>query len=223
MLQTIADDLWGKPSLAYHVQPVLPAEALAALESLLRPIARRWPAPLHLASRSMLHVTIYALVPVKGDFDKEGYWGSIADPSLTLVEELCAGHGPIELHFSRLKVTDTAIVAVAQETSGLIEAIRERIATTVPPPPGREPLRYDLIHTTLARYRSSGPVPDAAMERVESLPVSIHARVRGIKLVRETLFPCQAVDEIAAVPLTGKRSDAQPSSFETLRSSKSGS
>ena len=201
MLQTIADDLWGKPSLAYHVQPVLPAEALAALESLLGPIAGRWPAPLHLASRSMLHVTIYALVPVKGDFDKEAYWRSIADPTLALVEELCAGHGPIELHFSRLKVTDTAIVAVAQETSGLIEAIRGRIAGTLPPPPGREPLRYDLIHTTLARYRSSAPVPEAVVAEVESLPVSVHAPVKAIKLVRETLFPCQAVDEIAAVPL----------------------
>ena len=203
MLQTIADDLWGEPSLAYHVQPVLPPECLAALEGLLGPIAERWPAPLHLGSRQMLHVTIYALVPVKDDFDKEGYWRRIAAPSLALVEELCAGHPPIELHFSRIKVTDTAIIAVAQETSGLIEAIRERIAGTIPPPPGREPLRYDLIHSTLARYRSSGPVPDAAVERVERLPLSIRAPVRGIKIVRETLFPCLIVDEIASVPLSG--------------------
>ena len=212
MLQTIADDLWGKPSLAYHVQPALPPECLAALAGLLGPIAERWPAPLHLGSRHMLHVTVYALVPVKGDFDKEGYWRSIADPSLALVEELCAGHPLIELHFSRIKVTDTAIIAVAQETSGLIEAIRERIAGAIPPPPGREPLRYDLIHSTLARYRFSGPVPDAVVEEVGSLPMSIHAPVRGIKLVRETLFPCQAVDEIAAVPLADLRPEAQPSS-----------
>src|SRR3712207_6136967 len=102
----------------------------------------------------MLHVTVYALVPVKGDFDKDAYWRRIAGPSLALVEELCAGHRPIELHFSRLKVTDTAIVAVAQEPSGLIEAIRDRVARTIPPPQGHAPLRYDLIHTTLARYRS---------------------------------------------------------------------
>ena len=119
------------------------------------------------------------------------------------MEELCAGHAPIELHFSRIKVTDTAIIAVAQETSGLIGAIRERIASTIPPPPGREPLRYDLIHSTLARYRSSGPVPDAAVERVERLPLSIRAPVRGIKIVRETLFPCLIVDEIASVALAG--------------------
>jgi hypothetical protein len=203
MLHTIADDLWGEPSLAYHVQPVLPAGCSAALEALLGPIAGRWPAPLHLGSRHMLHVTIYALVPVKGEFDKEGYWRRIAAPSLALVEDLCAGHPPIELHFSRLKVTDTAIIAVAQETSGLVEAIRERIADAIPPPPGREPLRYDLIHSTLARYRSSGPVPNAVVEGVEGLPVSIRAPITAIKLVRETLFPCLAVDEIASVALGG--------------------
>ncbi|HLM42011.1 MAG TPA: hypothetical protein VK434_20735, partial [Microvirga sp.] len=64
-------------------------------------------------------------------------------------------------------------------------------------------LRYDLIHSTLARYRSSGPVPNAVVERVEGLPVSIRAPVTAVKLVRETLFPCQAVDEIASVALGG--------------------
>ncbi len=203
MLTTIADDLWGRPCLAYHVQPVLPAEAWAALEDLLGPVAGRWPAPLHLGARHMLHVTIYALVPVRGEFDKEGYWRGIAAPSLSLVEELCAGHRPIELHFSRLKVTDTAIIAVAQENSGLIEAIRRRIADTIPPPPGRAPLSYDLIHTTLARYPAAILVPDAVVERIEGLPVSVRALVPAIKLVRETVFPCQHVDEIASVPLAG--------------------
>jgi hypothetical protein len=201
MLQTIADDLWGLPSLAYHIQPILPQEACAALERLLDPVAGLWPGPLHRASHSMLHVTVYALVPVKGDFDKDAYWRRIAGPSLALVEELCAGHRPIELHFSRLKVTDTAIVAVAQEPSGLIETIRDRVARTIPPPPGRAPLRYDLIHTTLARYPASIPVPDAVVERIEALPVSVRAQVSGIKLVRETVFPCQVVDEIASVAL----------------------
>ena len=70
MLTTIADDLWGRPCLAYHVQPVLPAEAWAALEDLLGPVAGRWPAPLHLGARHMLHVTIYALVPVRCELDK---------------------------------------------------------------------------------------------------------------------------------------------------------
>ena len=35
MLQTIADDIWGQPCLAYHVQPSLEPETRAAFEEAL--------------------------------------------------------------------------------------------------------------------------------------------------------------------------------------------
>ncbi len=201
MLQTVADDLWGLPCLAYHVQPSLTPDTQAALGQVQKALAERWPVPLHMASPEALHITVYALVPVKDRFDKESYWREIGGPCHDLLEELCASHGPLELTFHRLKVTDAAIIAVARDETGLIAAIRQRIADTIPPPPGRQPMRYDLIHSTIARYRSSGPVPREAVESIESLPVSIPARVGRMKIVRETIFPCLVMDEIASVPL----------------------
>jgi hypothetical protein len=194
MLQTIADDIWGQPCLAYHVQPSLEPETREAF-------ARLWPEPLHVGPKHGLHVTIYPLVTVKGDFDKDAYWQSIAHRSRSLLEDLCTGHRPLELRFSRLKVTDTAIIVTATEATGLIEAIRERIVREIPPPPGQKPIIYDLIHSTLARYRTKASIPDDVVEYIESLPVSITAPVRQIRLVRETLFPCLETDEIAAIPL----------------------
>jgi len=143
-------------------------------------------------------------VTVKGAFDKDAYWQSIARRSQGLLEELCAGHRTLELRFSRLKVTDTAIIATATEETGLIEAIRERIVRDIPPPPGQKPILYDLIHTTLARYRTKASIPDEVIERIESLPIFIMAPVKQIRLVRETLFPCLVTDEIAAIPLIGR-------------------
>ncbi|MBB4039057.1 hypothetical protein GGR34_000692 [Microvirga flocculans] len=201
MMQTIADDIWGLPCLAYHVQPSLTAGTRDAFERLQRIIAEQWPEPLHLCPLHGLHVTIYALVPVKAAFDKESYWQAIAEPCRDLLETLCARHEALELQFSRLKVTDTAIIATATEKTGLIEAIRRRIAQDIPPPPGRKPLRYDLIHTTLARYRTAASVPDAVCERIEALPVDIRAPVAKIRLIRETLFPCVMTDDIAGFPL----------------------
>jgi len=201
MLQTIADDLWGRPSLAYHVQPDLHPDTQAALESLQGAITERWPVPLHLCPRDRLHVTIYALVPVKGAFDKESYWHRISEPSRALLTRLCSGHDPFKLRFSRIKVTDSAIIAVAEDETGLIDAIRRQIAEVIPPPPGQRPLRYNLIHSTLARYRSSQPVSKAIVEAIETLPVSIVAPVERIKIVRETLFPCLVMDEIVSFPL----------------------
>ena len=98
-------------------------------------------------------------------------------------------------------MTNTAIIATATEESGLIAAIRERIVRDIPPPPGQKPIIYDLIHSTLARYRTKASIPDDVVARIESLPVSITAPVRQIRLVRETLFPCLATDELASFPL----------------------
>jgi hypothetical protein len=204
MLQTIADDIWGLPCLAYHVQPSLEPETRAAFAAVQRAFVELWPEPLHVGPRQGLHVTIYPLVTVKGAFDKDAYWQSIARRSQGLLEELCTGHRTLELRFSRLKVTDTAIIATATEETGLIEAIRERIVRDIPPPPGASPINYDLIHTTLARYRTRASIPDDVVERIERLPVAITAPVARIRLVRETLFPCLVTDEIAAIPLIGR-------------------
>lgn len=201
MLQTIADDIWGRPCLAYHVQPDLSLQTRTFLGALQEAVAERWPVPLHCAPPEALHVTLYALVQVKERFDKDGYWSRVAEPCRALLAELCAGHGPLELRFSRLKVTDTAIIAVATEETGLIARIRAAIAEVVPPPPGLAPLRYDLIHSTLARYRTSDPVPAPVIEAVEAIPVSVRASVERLKIIRETLFPCVAFDEIFSFPL----------------------
>jgi hypothetical protein len=201
MLQTIPDDIWAQPCLAYHVQPSLDPETRDAFESVQRAITDAWPEPLHVGPKHGLHVTVYPLVPVKGDFDKEAYWRRISQPSQNLLEELCRSRRPLELRFSRLKVTDTAIIVTATDGTGLIEAIRSRIVSDIPPPPGHKPLIYDLIHSTLARYRTKARIPKEAVERIESLPVSITAPVSRIRLVRETLFPCLETDQIASIPL----------------------
>ncbi len=201
MLQTIADDIWAQPCLAYHVQPSLGPETRDALESLQRTIADGWPDPLHVGPKHGLHVTIYPVVPVKGDFDKTAYWHSIAGRCQSLLEDLCRGRETLELRFSRLRVTNTAVIVTATERTGLIEAIRQRIVEDIPPPPGQKPIIYDLIHSTLARYRTKGSIPHEVVERIESLPVSITAPVTHIRLIRETLFPCLETDEIASFPL----------------------
>ena len=204
MLQTIADDIWGKPCLAYHVQPSLEPETREAFAEVQRSIAEHWPEPLNIGHKHGLHVTIYPLVPVKGAFDKDAYWQGIARQSQSLLEDLCAGHQTLELRFSRLKVTDTAIIVTATEETGLIGAIRDRIVSDVPPPPGHKPIIYDLIHSTLARYRTRASIPNDVVRHIESLPVSIMAPVTQIRLVRETLFPCLVTDEIASIPLIGR-------------------
>lgn len=200
-LAPVPDAWWGRPCLAYHVQPDLDPAAARALGEVQLRAAALWPQPLFLAPPEALHVTIYPLAMVPDDFDKEAYWRRVAPLARGILDETCAGAPPLRLRFFRLKVTDVAVIAVARDGTGLIEAIRRRIVETVPPPPVRGPLRYDLIHSTLARYRSAEPVPASAVDAVEGLPVAVSAQAGAINLVRETRFPCLTRDLLHAAPI----------------------
>jgi len=201
LLKPVADDLWGRSCHAIHVQPHLTPEAQARLHGLQQVASAHWPGALHKAPPHALHVTVYPLVPTTEGFDKDAYWSGIAAASRALVQDLCAGARPLNLRFSGLRVTPVGIIAVAQDETGLIERIREAITGTLPPPPGLDHRRYDLIHVTLARFSDPRPMPADVVRTIEALPVSLSVPVHRIKIFRETLFPCLVGEEIVSVPL----------------------
>lgn len=204
-LLPIVDTLYGQPCLAIHVQPHLDEEAQAGLRVLQQAAVAHCPGALHEAPPHALHVTIYPLIPTAEGFDKDAYWGRIAELSIRLVDELCAGAKPLDLGFHRLKVTPVGVIAVAEDTSGLIGRIRRRILEAVPPPPGLEHRHYDLVHTTLARFADARPVPADLVRRIEAEPVMLSVRVERLKIFRETIFPCLVGEELAGFPLGPQR------------------
>jgi hypothetical protein len=215
-LHPVPEDLWGRPALALHVQPHLEPAAQAALHALQGEVALRWPARLHRAPAAALHLTIYPLVPVRGAFDRDAYWAEIAAPTIELLRGLCAASGPFRLRFERVRVAPAAIIAVARDGSGLIERIRPAVAETLPPPPGLAPMRYDLIHSTLARYAAPDPIPGAAVAALEALPVAVEAPVARLKIVRETVYPCLAMQELASFPLADGGRQGSPADLRTI-------
>ncbi len=208
-LLPIVDTLYEKPCLAVHVQPHLDRDAQAGLRVLQQAAVSHWPEAFHEAPPQAFHVTIYPLVPTTEGFDKEAYWSRIAEPTLGLVEELCAGAMPLDLRFHRLKVTPVGVIAVAEDASGLVDRIRRRILESVPPPPGLEHRHYDLVHTTLARFADARPVPAEVVRRIEAEPVDFPVRVERLKIFRETIFPCIVGEELAGFPL-GPRPQGGP-------------
>ena len=204
-LEPLVDDLWGRPSLAYHVQPHFAEgdqEALAAIQHLA---LSDWPQPLHVPPPDALHVTAYALVPVRGAFDREAYWDEIRDRATDLVRAETATTAPFALRFRGIRVRRDSVIAVAEDPSGLIARLRDAIVERLPPPPGLSPLRYDLVHCTLARFASSTPVPSAFTKEVESRPVDVLVPVERMRIVRETIYPCLFRDEVVSAPLAPKR------------------
>jgi hypothetical protein len=195
------DVIWGKPCLAYHIQPGFAEGAQERLHRLQQEVLGLWPEPLFSGPASSLHVTLYPLVPVPDGYDKDAYWRTIVAPARRILEEQCARAPVLTLRFRRLKVTPVAIIATAEDETGLFTRIRREVLSRIAPPPGRSHIHYDLVHTSLVRYRSQTPVPGAIRARLESLPVSVDAAVDRIRLFREVLFPCLDGEELEAFPL----------------------
>jgi hypothetical protein len=199
--QPVADELWAKPCLAYHIQPGFAPGAQERLYELQQQAVSLWPEPLLAGPSEALHVTIYPLVPVANGFDKEAHWRAVEAPSRSLLRDLCAGAPALTLRYTGLKVMPVGIIATAIDETGLIAAIRQKVLECLPPAPGRRHIHYDLVHTTLTRYGSAAPVPVEAVERIEGLEVAVDAPVDRIRLFRETLFPCLIGEELGAYPL----------------------
>ena len=148
-----------------------------------------------------LHVTIYALVPVRGRFDREAYWSAIADKAAALLRAACAEASPFALRFHRLRASDAAVIALSEDPTGQIARLRAAIAAALPPPPGLSHPRYDIVHSSLARHANARPVPAQALARLGAHPVDFAAPVERLKIVRETRYPCLALEEVASFPL----------------------
>jgi hypothetical protein len=197
------DDFWGRPCLAFHIQPGFAPGAQERLHALRERIVPLWPKPLRVGPLHSIHVTLYPLVPVPGDFDRDKHWRAVKEGALGILRRLCADAPALTLRYHRLIVMPAGIVAAAEDATGLVSAIRNEVLRLLPPPPGRSHVPYDLIHTTLARYGSTDPIDRSHVDAVNTQPVAVEARVDRIRLFQETLFPCIEGEELETFPLPG--------------------
>ena len=197
----VADALWGQPCLSYLVQARVSDAALAALVERQAALPRQVALPLHLAPPRSLHVTVYGLIlPRWPDAGKAAHWSAIADASAARLRASLAECRGLALRFEHLAVTPGAIIALARDPSGTIDAMRRRFAEIARPATQPAP-RYDIIHMTLARFARGGSVPRADVAAVEATALALDAAVTSVDLVRERVYPTLEVDILARVAL----------------------
>lgn len=200
-MRFVADDLCGKPCLGYKIQVGVPEEAARRFGAIQEALRAGLPGPLYLCPPRSLHVSIFTLISARSTHaGKEAQWQSFAASSIADLEELCCGEPCIDLVFDRLRVTPSAVIALAGGRSAAIDAIRRHF-TEVLHEAGLDAPSYDLTHVTLARFTREFTLPDETVATVAALPVSIDARVGAVDLVRELVYPALECDVIATVRL----------------------
>ncbi|MFN4309861.1 MAG: hypothetical protein ACK4FK_04640 [Ferrovibrio sp.] len=198
------DPFWQQPACSYGVAALAPADLQAALQPLLAQIATiADPCGLRLVPPSHQHLSIYAVAPVRQDFDKEAYWAANAAAVQATLRGWAAAQPPVTLRFAALRATPTAVIAVADDRSEAAEAVwslRRRLADILPPPPGGAP-RYDLVHVTLARYAAPSALPPDFAARIAALPLDLRFLLQDVILLRETRYPALEFDTLAKLSL----------------------
>jgi hypothetical protein len=185
----VRDQYWGQPLISYTVMQMLELAARDTCLDVLRRVSAIAGAADHLliAPAETFHLSLYAIAPVRSDFDKDAWWQIHGTQALAVFRRWCGAQPATLLHFRELRVTQTAVIAVA-EPHEAVWSLRRLLRAEVPQPPGGTP-NYDMIHMTLARYAQPEKLPADFAARVAALPLDLDVRLFEPALVRETAYP----------------------------------
>lgn len=185
----IRDPHWARPLISYTVMNLLDDVSREQSVQTVRQVAAIAGSPDHLlvAPAETFHLSLYAIAPVRSDFDKDAWWAIHGDLARSVFRRWCDTQVATTLRFRQLRATSTAIIAMA-EPDEAVWMLRRMMQAEVPQPPGGTP-KYDMIHMTLARYARPEAFPADFAARVAALPLRIDAPLHQASLMRETAYP----------------------------------
>ncbi len=189
MTPFIRDQYWSQPLISYTVMQMLEPAAREACLAVLHQVSGIAGSADHLliAPADTFHLSLYAIAPVRSDFDKDAWWQIHGETALAAFRRWCDAQPAAVLRFRKLRVTQTAVIAVA-EPHDAVWNLRRMLRAEVPQPPGGTP-NYDMIHMTLARYAQPDKLPADFATRVSALPLALDVRLFEATLMRETAYP----------------------------------
>jgi hypothetical protein len=185
----VRDPYWGRPLVSYTVMALLEAPARARCVDVLRQVSAIAGGADRLlaAPPETFHLSLYAIAPVRSDFDKDAWWAIHGEQALTVFRRWCDLQPATLLRFRELRVTQTAVIAVA-EPDDAVWSLRRLLHAGVPQPPGGTP-NYDMIHMTLARFAQPDCLPTDFAVQVAALAPEIDVPLQQACVMRETAYP----------------------------------
>ena len=118
-----------------------------------------------------LHLSVAWLLAVHVDFGepKQEIWARHGAEWCAQLAVIAAQHGPFELRFRWLVVTDTSVIAVAAPTEP-VQQLRAAITASLFLPPQTKN-NADIVHITVARYRSPLANPAGLLAQAHATPL----------------------------------------------------
>jgi hypothetical protein len=151
-----------------------------------------------------LHVTCSSLISPRDDrHDKDQFWSRISPFVAESLRQVELRVPAFRLHFGALRVTERAIVVLADHERCVARA-RAIVARLIPSPETRSQLQPDTIHVSLCRYSEAASLPNDLRDLAAGHRPDIWTEIDTLLLVRETTYPSLRVETMMSVLLARK-------------------
>jgi hypothetical protein len=185
----VRDPHWARPLVSYTVMALLEPPARESCQRVLQQVAAAAGGSerLLVAPPETFHLSLYAIAPVRSDFDKDAWWAIHGPQAIAVFRRWCETQPVTQLRFRELRVTQTAVIAVAERNEAVWN-LRAMLRAEVPQPPGGTP-DYDMIHMTLARFAQPERLSQDFAAKVAALPLALDVPLHRACIMRETAYP----------------------------------
>ena len=189
-LTTNSSDYLGKSAVGYMINTLLSESSQNEIKKLQEKFVTEfgdlvWTTPL-----DALHITLLDLLAplVDYDNDKNTLFENLGSQYNKALEEVLRETGPIDLTFSNMSVSSSAVIIVADESSTqAINNLRQKFLSKIELLPNtKQP--PNIVHSTIIRFVGKAAVGNV-QNFASNLDFSFVEQIKSFQLVRESKLP----------------------------------
>jgi len=194
--ELIVDQFWKKHCFAVNIQFLLPTPIQKEFSQIQQFLLQGNKEALRKCPTETLHISVAFLIGVKQTYshDRQELWENIESRCLHSIEHICKKQKAFTITFNRLVATDSAIIIVGTDC-GEMQKVRHSLVSNVPIP--KETSNgFDIIHSTLFRYRGPLDQPAKLLNYVNCWSAEIPVNIDGISVIKEFVYPSLKIEPI---------------------------
>lgn len=194
------DPLWCQPCVSYNLQVHPGAECRARLARVQDRLGDLATGLLRCPPRS-LHVSVAIFLSVRKDYElpKDAIWARWGPSWVSGIKELAGHLAPFEVRFRTVRVTDAAVVAVAEPVTE-IETLRAGVNELVAGA-GLSTAQPSIVHCTLLRYGTSDLDLDRLTRAAQGVELRTTTVATTLVLSKELVYPSLVNERLERIDL----------------------
>jgi len=193
------DTNWNKPVYGITLQIPLSENVQDCIDQLQLTLSKMEPSALFFPPAESRHISLNQVIPWNegtSDINQQA-WRSLKIEFLPKLQNLNKHFKKFPIEFNRLVITTEAIIWCADDPDDNLQALRNDMYEHLPFPSSDKSL--NIIHTTIARYKTPLQSPKKLLAFAKTQSRSIPMQIHSLHLNNERNFPSLLTHKIAAI------------------------